>query len=99
MWKNAGIMSNNTEKLGPSTKPSREEDTCQRVSRPRPRRASRCHNKNPFVTALPGRKCFLVIWFSGETDTCRYLAQPAILRDPKVRELLREVCHEVEERA
>jgi transcriptional regulator with XRE-family HTH domain len=26
----------------------------------------------------------------------RYLAQPAILRDPKVRELLREVCHEVE---
>ena len=28
----------------------------------------------------------------------RYLAQPAILRDPKVRELLREVCHEVAER-
>jgi transcriptional regulator with XRE-family HTH domain len=27
----------------------------------------------------------------------RYLAQPAILRDPNVRELLREVCHEVEE--
>jgi hypothetical protein len=27
----------------------------------------------------------------------RYLTQPAILRDPKVRELLREVCHEVEE--
>ncbi len=26
----------------------------------------------------------------------RYLAQPAILRDPKVRELLREVCREVE---
>lgn len=26
----------------------------------------------------------------------RYLAQPAILRDPKVRELLREVCHEIE---
>jgi transcriptional regulator with XRE-family HTH domain len=26
----------------------------------------------------------------------RYLAQPAILRDPKVRELLREVCHTVE---
>lgn len=26
----------------------------------------------------------------------RYLAQPAILRDPQVRELLREVCHEVE---
>jgi transcriptional regulator with XRE-family HTH domain len=26
----------------------------------------------------------------------RYLAQPAILRDPKVRQLLREVCHEVE---
>ncbi len=25
-----------------------------------------------------------------------YLAQPAILRDPKVRELLREVCREVE---
>ena len=25
-----------------------------------------------------------------------YLAQPAILRDPKVRELLREVCHKVE---
>jgi len=25
----------------------------------------------------------------------RYLAQPAILRDPKVREILREVCHEV----
>ena len=25
----------------------------------------------------------------------RYLAQPAILRDPKVRSLLREVCHEV----
>ena len=28
----------------------------------------------------------------------RYLAQPAILRDPQVRELLREVCHEVEMR-
>jgi transcriptional regulator with XRE-family HTH domain len=28
----------------------------------------------------------------------RYLAQSAILRDPKVRELLREVCHEVEKR-
>jgi len=27
----------------------------------------------------------------------RYLAQPAILRDPKVRELLREVCREVTE--
>lgn len=27
----------------------------------------------------------------------RYLMQPAILRDPKVRELLREVCYEVEE--
>src|SRR5260221_13803211 len=26
----------------------------------------------------------------------RYHAQPAILRDPKVRELLREVCHELE---
>lgn len=26
----------------------------------------------------------------------RYLAQPAILRDPKVRELLREVCCELE---
>ncbi len=26
----------------------------------------------------------------------RYLAQPSILRDPKVRALLREVCHEVE---
>jgi len=26
----------------------------------------------------------------------RYLAQPAILRDPKVRALLREVCREVE---
>ncbi len=26
----------------------------------------------------------------------RYLTQPAILRDPKVRELLREVCHELE---
>mgnify|MGYP007135462794 CR=1 FL=1 len=26
----------------------------------------------------------------------RYLAQPAILRDPKVRELLREVCRELE---
>ena len=26
----------------------------------------------------------------------RYLAQPAILRDPNVRELLREVCREVE---
>jgi len=26
----------------------------------------------------------------------RYLAQPAILRDPKVRELLREVCQEIE---
>jgi len=26
----------------------------------------------------------------------RYLAQPAILRDPKVRGLLQEVCHEVE---
>jgi hypothetical protein len=28
----------------------------------------------------------------------RYLAQPAILRDPKVRELLREVCRELETR-
>ncbi len=28
----------------------------------------------------------------------QYLAQPAILRDPKVRGLLREVCHEVEKR-
>jgi hypothetical protein len=28
----------------------------------------------------------------------RYLAQPAILRDPKVRELLWEVCREVETR-
>ena len=28
----------------------------------------------------------------------RYLAQPAILRDPRVRALLREVCHEVETR-
>jgi hypothetical protein len=27
----------------------------------------------------------------------RYLVQPAILRDPKVRALLREVCREVEE--
>jgi hypothetical protein len=27
----------------------------------------------------------------------RYLAQPAILRDPQVRKLLREVCREVEE--
>lgn len=27
----------------------------------------------------------------------RYLAQPSILRDPHVRELLREVCREVEE--
>src|SRR5437016_5362942 len=26
----------------------------------------------------------------------RYLAQPAILRDPKVRELLREVCRQIE---
>jgi transcriptional regulator with XRE-family HTH domain len=26
----------------------------------------------------------------------RYLAQPAILRDPKVSELLREVCHKIE---
>ncbi len=26
----------------------------------------------------------------------RYLVQPAILRDPRVRALLREVCHEVE---
>ena len=26
----------------------------------------------------------------------RYLAQPAILRDPRVRELLREVCRELE---
>jgi transcriptional regulator with XRE-family HTH domain len=26
----------------------------------------------------------------------RYLAKPAILRDPKVREILHEVCHEVE---
>jgi hypothetical protein len=25
----------------------------------------------------------------------RYLAQPAILRDPQVRKLLQEVCHEV----
>ena len=25
----------------------------------------------------------------------RYLAQPAMLRDPQVRKLLREVCHEV----
>ncbi len=29
----------------------------------------------------------------------RYLAQPAILRDPKVRALLREVCREVETRS
>jgi hypothetical protein len=29
----------------------------------------------------------------------RYLAQPAILRDPKVRELLREVCRELEHRS
>jgi transcriptional regulator with XRE-family HTH domain len=29
----------------------------------------------------------------------RYLTQPAILRDPKVRALLREVCHEIEERS
>ena len=28
----------------------------------------------------------------------QYLVQPAILRDPKVRALLREVCYEVEER-
>lgn len=28
----------------------------------------------------------------------RYLAQPAILRDPKVPELLREACREVETR-
>ena len=27
----------------------------------------------------------------------RYLAQPAILRDPKVRAMLRELCHEVGE--
>jgi hypothetical protein len=27
----------------------------------------------------------------------RYLIQPAILRDPKVREILREVCYEVKE--
>ena len=27
----------------------------------------------------------------------RYLAQPAILRDPKVRALLQEVCREVKE--
>jgi hypothetical protein len=26
----------------------------------------------------------------------RYLAQPAILRDPKVHELVREVCYELE---
>lgn len=25
-----------------------------------------------------------------------YMTQPGILRDPKVRELLREVCHELE---
>jgi hypothetical protein len=28
----------------------------------------------------------------------QYLLQPAILRDPKVRALLREIYHEVEER-
>jgi hypothetical protein len=39
-----------------------------------------------------------VIWFGGETGTCRYLAQPAILRDPKVRELLREVCQEKDDK-
>lgn len=52
----------------------------------------------PPKKAAVGRKCFLVRWFGGETDTCRSLAQPAILHDPNVRELLHEVCREKDDK-
>ena len=37
-----------------------------------------------------------MIWFGGEADTWWYFTRPAILRDPKVRAIPREVCHEGE---
>jgi hypothetical protein len=39
---------------------------------------------------------FCMIWFGGEADTWWYFTRPAILRDPKVRAIPREVCHEGE---
>jgi hypothetical protein len=55
--------------------------------------------------AIPGRKCknqaesgqkYFIHDRIEEKHIDWYLAQPAILRDPKVRELLREVCRELE---